>query len=191
MNWYILLYILLYQGLKFNMRCMYSHFILRYNFRNRWQAYRQSRIWTVCWCCTENRWELPSPMHRREGFRLQGQQVSPHYYSVHVPGWRFHKWWWTWRQEHLWREVWWVESNYNLKSCLIPQFFMCYSWRELQAKAYQARSPVHGQRRPKHQRLAVLHHHCGHLLARWQACRLRRGQRRHGCREDDGVIWKR
>lgn len=38
--------------------------------------------------------------------------------------------------------------------------------RELQAHPQQALPPLHGQRRPQHQRLPILHHHRRYLLAR-------------------------
>ena len=47
------------------------------------------------------------------------------------------------------------------------------------------RRAEHGQRRPEHQRLAVLPLHGEDPLARRQARRLRQGRRRHGRRQED------
>ena len=57
--------------------------------------------------------------------------------------------------------------------------------RELQAQAHRPRHPQHGQRRPEHQRLAVLPLHRQDPLARRQARRLRLGRRGHGRRQED------
>lgn len=38
------------------------------------------------WRGAQDCWELPRPLHRREGLRLQGLHLPPHHPSVHVPG---------------------------------------------------------------------------------------------------------
>lgn len=39
-----------------------------------------------CWCGAQDCWELPRPLHRREGLRLQGLHLPPHHPRLHVPG---------------------------------------------------------------------------------------------------------
>ncbi|XP_011285594.2 peptidyl-prolyl cis-trans isomerase F, mitochondrial isoform X1 [Felis catus] len=54
--------------------------------------------------------------------------------------------------------------------------------------AYFCRCPLHGERRPQHQRLPVLHLHHKDRLVGWQACCVWPCQRGHGCREENRIF---
>merc|ERR1712165_306868 len=60
--------------------------------------------------------------------------------------------------------------------------------RELHPEAHRPRHPLHGQRRPQHQRQPVLLVHRQDLVARRQTRRLRTGRRGHGHCQEDRVL---
>mmetsp|Transcript_18385 Transcript_18385/g.31308 ORF Transcript_18385/g.31308 Transcript_18385/m.31308 type:complete len:247 (+) Transcript_18385:102-842(+) len=113
--------------------------------------------------------ELPRALHRREGLWLQGLQLPPRHHVVHVPGRRLHEPQRHGRQVDLRRQV---------------------RRRELPAQAHGPGRALDGQRRPRHQRLAVLPLHRQDRLARRQARRLRLGHWWHGGREGDRGRWQ-
>merc|ERR1711911_346114 len=49
--------------------------------------------------------ELPRPVHRREGIRIQGIHLPSCHPQLHVPGWRLHRWKRHREQVHLRKQV--------------------------------------------------------------------------------------
>mmetsp|Transcript_11351 Transcript_11351/g.27791 ORF Transcript_11351/g.27791 Transcript_11351/m.27791 type:complete len:249 (+) Transcript_11351:1261-2007(+) len=97
--------------------------------------------------------------HARQERLLRQPHLPPRHQGLHDPDGRPARRWHG-RREHLGRRV----------RGRVPQ----------DAAPRPARHPVHGQRGPRHQRLAVLHHHRAHLLAGQQAHRVRARGQGHG-----------
>merc|ERR1712066_991307 len=114
-----------------------------------------------------HRGELPRSVHRREGVRLQGLVLPPRHPQLHVPGRRLHR-----RKRHRGQ----VDLRHEVRG------------RELHPEAHRPRHPLHGQRRPQHQRQPVLLVHRQDLVARRQTRRLRTGRRGHGHCQEDRVL---
>merc|ERR1712066_944136 len=114
-----------------------------------------------------HRGELPRSVYRREGVRLQGLVLPPRHPQLHVPGRRLHR-----RKRHRGQ----VDLRHEVRG------------RELHPEAHRPRHPLHGQRRPQHQRQPVLLVHRQDLVARRQTRRLRTGRRGHGHCQEDRVL---
>merc|ERR1712110_804027 len=61
-------------------------------YHRRWRSRWKSHHGAEERHCPQDLRELPRPVHRREGIRLQGIHLPPRHPQFHVPGWRLHRW---------------------------------------------------------------------------------------------------
>jgi hypothetical protein len=124
----------------------------------------------------ENRPELQGVSAKTRGRGLQRQQIPPRHQGLHDPRRRFHK---GRRNRRFVPRI--VTELILIGTLCRPQHLRrTIRGRKLQTEALRSGMVVHGQRRKRHERFSILHHHEADVVARRKTRRLRQGAQGHG-----------